>query len=107
MGLQLPRGRPAEIHDRQRAVSEIKIQNGGLETVRRFFVFENEFIFAVYLVLACIFSMSHYHRMNEQSQHSRSITEVERENQRTFSKTNLNLFLSAIVSPRLAQSAPN
>jgi hypothetical protein len=32
----LPRGRPAEIHDRQRAVSEIKIQNGGLETVRRF-----------------------------------------------------------------------
>jgi hypothetical protein len=45
MGLQLPRGRPAEIHDRQRAVSEIKIQNGGLEAVRRFFVFENQFNF--------------------------------------------------------------
>jgi hypothetical protein len=36
VGLLEPRGRPAEIHDRQRAVSEIKIQNGGLETVRRF-----------------------------------------------------------------------
>jgi hypothetical protein len=36
VGLLEPRGRPAEIHDRQRAVSEIEIQNGGLETVRRF-----------------------------------------------------------------------
>ncbi len=45
MGLLEPRGRPAEIHDRQGAVSEIKIQSGGLETVRRFFVFENEFYF--------------------------------------------------------------
>jgi hypothetical protein len=36
VGLLEPRGRPAEIHDRQRAVSGIKIQNGGLETVRRF-----------------------------------------------------------------------
>jgi hypothetical protein len=36
MGLLEPRGRPAEIHDRQRAVSGIKIQNGGLETVHRF-----------------------------------------------------------------------
>jgi hypothetical protein len=38
VGLLEPRGRPAEIHDRQRAVSGIKIQNGGLETVRRFFL---------------------------------------------------------------------
>ena len=44
MGLQLPRGRLAKIHDRQRTVSEIQIQTGGLETVRRFFVLENEII---------------------------------------------------------------
>lgn len=37
MGLFQPRGRPAEIHHQQGPVSESKIQNGGLETVRRFY----------------------------------------------------------------------
>jgi hypothetical protein len=44
MGLQLPRGRPAEIHDRQSAASEIKIQNGGTVSSPPFFVFENQFV---------------------------------------------------------------